>query len=65
MLIETKLAVQLNIKPGIVLSSVKPTAPPTNMLVLSNTVKIWSASSLPEAHNVEFMQDATNSNNIN
>ena len=42
----------LNIKPGTVLSNMKPTTPPTNMLVLSSTVKIWSASSLPETRRV-------------
>ena len=33
--------------PGIVLSRMKPTAPPTNMPVLSRTVIIWSATSDP------------------
>ena len=33
--------------PGIVLSRTKPINPPTNMLVLNNTVRIWLIMSLP------------------
>ena len=33
--------------PGNVLSRTKPINPPTNILVLSNTVRIWSTMSLP------------------
>ena len=33
--------------PGIVLSSTNPISPPTNILVVAKTVKIWSASDEP------------------
>ena len=34
-------------KPGIVLSKINPIVPPTNILVLSSTVIIWSMISEP------------------
>jgi len=39
---------ELNTLPGIVLSKMKATEPPTNMAVVSSTFNTWSTPSMPE-----------------
>ncbi len=39
---------KLNILPGIVLSKMKATEPPTNMAVVRRTFNTWSISTMPE-----------------
>lgn len=42
--------------PGIVLSSIKPKKPPTNILVVRSTCSTWSSSTIPEQNTMKVVQ---------